>query len=159
MSAKRRRSRRVSKSERVMVSLSKPVPVQDIAVTVDLSAHGSKVLARRKLPPNGQGMLQYISAGRQVPCRIVWQKPPGPDGRMETGVEIFSNTNFWGLDLSGSELESEVAATPAPAAPAPSAPMPPADSPELWAILVDELEAKGVVTRAELIERLQRLAK
>jgi len=114
MSAKRRRSRRINKSERVLLNLTTPVAIQDIAVTIEVSEHGAKVLARRKMTPGARGTATFIAGGREVPCRIVWQRAAGTEGRMETGIEIFSNTNFWGLDLAGSELEPEPVAVPEP---------------------------------------------
>lgn len=165
MSAKRRRSKRIDKSERVMLNLSTPTAVQDIVVTIEVSANGAKVLARRKMAPDARGMALYISAGRQVPCRIAWQRAPGPDGRMETGLEIYSNTNFWGLDLSGSEVEEA----------APVVDQPPLTaaillealdmkldssrlSVQLCCALVDSLEARGVFTRDELIATLRHMS-
>jgi len=172
MSAKRRRSRRINKSERVLLNLSTPVAIQDIAVTIEVSAHGAKVLARRKMAAGARGTATYIAAGREVPCRIVWQRAAGTDGRMETGIEIFSNTNFWGLDLAGSELEPEP--VPAPEPPAVAA-LPTSGSAaalveavkgqagaatlpmDLWCAIVDALEAKGVFSREELIAMLRKI--
>jgi len=170
MSAKRRRSRRINKSERVLIHLTSPIDIQDIGVTIEVSNTGAKLLARRKMAPESRGIARFIAAGREVPCRIVWQRAAGPDGRMETGIEIYSNTNFWGLDLSGSEVEPvpEPATAPAPTvsdtgpasallesvkaqAGAASLPL------ELWAALVDSLEAKGVLTREELIAMLRKI--
>ena len=172
MSAKRRRSKRVDKSERVLLNLSSPA-LQDIVLTIEVSAHGAKVLARRKMAADARGTALFIAAGRQVPCRVAWQRPPGAEGRMETGLEIYSNTNFWGLDLSGSEMEPEPVEAPPAAAPeagtSPSAAAllesldakaNPAQLPvELWCALVDSLEAKGVFTRQELIAMLRQLGK
>ena len=94
---------------------------------------------------------------------------------METGLEIFSNTNFWGLDLSGSEVEPEIEPEPAPA-PAPVGVTTPEASVaslveelqtqgsssglplKLWCAIVESLEAKGVFTRDELISMLRRLS-
>jgi hypothetical protein len=172
MSAKRRRSKRSSKSERVLLSLTTPPALQDIVVTIEASAHGAKVLARRKMTPDAKGTALLISSGRQVPCRVAWQRPPGADGRMETGIEIDSNSNFWGLDLSGSEVEPE----PEPvASAAPVVPAVPAMSVamlleelgkhehssglpvKLWCAVVEALEGKGVFTRDELIAMLKKL--
>ena len=184
MSAKRRRSKRVSKSERVMLSISEPSPVQDIVVTLEISQHGSKVLARRHFVADSRGTALFIAAGKQVPCRVAWQRAPGAEGRMETGLEIYSNANFWGLDLAGSEVDPEPAlpaalslVKPAPAAAvAPSASAPSSVSAmiaalsanlgptksaslpiDLWCALVDNLEAKGVFTRAELTATLKKM--
>jgi hypothetical protein len=186
MSALRRRSKRVSKSERVMLDITDPAPtVQDIVVTLEVSEHGAKVLARRHLLKEARGMAMFIAAGRKVPCRIAWQRAPGPDGRMETGLEIYANGNFWGLDLAGSEVEPEPE-KPLPAAlrPVSSTPSTPAATParevsatmkmilealsqnksaslpiDLWCLLVDNLEAKGVFSRAELIAMLKKIGK
>jgi hypothetical protein len=203
MSAARRRSKRISKSERVMLDITDPTPVQDIVVTLEVSANGAKVLARRHMDKEARGTAMFISAGRKVPCRIAWQRQPGPDGRMETGLEIYSNGNFWGLDLTGSEVDPEAprplpaalrasGVTPAgglkvPAATPPKAVVaspgskpaaPPAAAKggtmqamlealgknrsaslpiELWCMLVDNLEAKGVFSRAELIAMLKKI--
>lgn len=174
MSAKRRRSKRIAKSERVLLNLATPVQLQDIVVTIEASAHGAKVLARRKMVPEARGVAVLISAGRQVPCRIAWQRPPGADGRMETGIEIYSNTNFWGHDLSGSEVEPEPAVAPVVSELTPHAvtvrasaadivqelknqygsPNLPVD---LWCVLVDSLENKGVFAREDLIVMLRRI--
>jgi hypothetical protein len=197
MSALRRRSKRISKSERVMLDITEPTAVQDIVVTLEVSAHGAKVLARRHLQKDSKGTAMFIAAGRKVPCRIAWQRTPGADGRMETGLEIYTNGNFWGLDLAGSEVDPEPA-KPLPAAlrapdssakPAAagrsSSPSHPAVSAgkqepsatmkavlqalgnnrseslpiDLWCLLVDSLEAKGVFTRAELIAMLKKMGK
>jgi hypothetical protein len=197
MSALRRRSKRISKSERVMLDITDPAPVQDIVVTLEVSANGAKVLARRHFQKESKGTAMFIAAGRKVPCRIAWQRAPGPDGRMETGLEIYSNGNFWGLDLAGSEVEpdppkplpaalraSEPAAKPSgrsssgshPVVSAPAAKKEPsatmkaiiealgnnrsASLPiDLWCLLVDNLEAKGVFSRAELIAMLKKIGK
>jgi hypothetical protein len=175
MSAKRRRSKRVSKSERVMVSITDPSPVQDVVVTLEVSQHGAKVLARRHFVTDSRGTAMFIATGREVPCRVAWQRAPGAEGRMETGLEIYANGNFWGLDLEGSELEPELlphaltAAAPKAAAGkvAASSVATMVDalgsknaatlSIELWCALVDNLEAKGVFTRAELAAMLRKL--
>jgi len=175
MSAKRRRSKRVSKSERVMVSITDPAPVQDVVVTLEVSQHGAKVLARRHFPKDSRGTATFIATGREVPCRVAWQRAPGTEGRMETGLEIYSNSNFWGLDLEGSELEPEAlpqsltAAVPRAAAAKAAASSVAAMvdalgsknsatlSIDLWCALVDNLEAKGVFTRAELTAMLRKL--
>ena len=173
MSAKRRRSKRIDKSERVLLNLATPTAVQDIVLTIEVSSHGAKVLARRKMVADAKGSARLLSAGREVPCRVAWQRPPGKEGRMETGLEIYSNTNFWGLDLSGSEIAPEPVEAPPPAAleaPAPPSAAAllealdtkanPAQLPvELWCALVDSLEAKGVFTRQELIGMLRQLGK
>ncbi len=184
MSALRRRSKRVSKSERVMLDITDPTPVQDIVVTLEVSAHGAKVLARRHMQKEARGTAMFIAAGRKVPCRIAWQRPPCPDGRMETGLEIYSNGNFWGLDLEGSEVDPEPAPVPvAPAGPKMPAALRPASGAEspsatmraiteaisknrsvslpidLWCMLVDNLESKGVFSRAELIAMLKKIEK
>jgi hypothetical protein len=187
-----------------MLDITDPTPVQDIVVTLEVSAHGAKVLARRHMEKEARGTAMFISAGRKVPCRIAWQRQPGPDGRMETGLEIYSNGNFWGLDLAGSEVDPE-APRPLPAAlrvagvtPAGGLKLPAATPPkgvalpgakpaatppaakehggtmhamlealgknrsaslpiELWCMLVDNLEAKGVFSRAELIAMLKKI--
>jgi hypothetical protein len=199
MSALRRRSKRISKSERVMLDITNPGPVQDIVVTLEVSAHGAKVLARRSMEKEARGTAMFITAGRQVPCRIAWQRAAGPDGRMETGLEIYATGNFWGLDLAGSEVAVEVepskplppalkvsvsvpaaAAKPSAAASRPShathAAIPAAKPSstqamlealggnrsaslpiDLWCMLVDNLEAKGVFSRAELIAMLKKI--
>lgn len=194
MSALRRRSKRISKSERVMLDITNPKPVQDIVVTLEVSANGAKVLARRHMEKEARGTAMFIAAGRQVPCRIAWQRAPGPDGRMETGLEIYANGNFWGLDLEGSEVEITMdqskplplslrapAFGPAPAKPLAATPPPhgvagkaqPANMHamiaalganrsaslpiDLWCMLVDNLEAKGVFSRAELIAMLKKI--
>lgn len=177
MSAKRRRSKRVSKSERVMVSIVEPSPVQDVVVTLEVSQHGAKVLARRHFIPDSKGTALFIATGREVPCRIAWQRSPGPEGRMETGLEIYANGNFWGLDLEGSELEQDQAPVPAlPPALLPASKKAPTASisevidslaakntgslsVDLWCLLVDALEAKGVFTRAELTAMLKKLGR
>jgi hypothetical protein len=122
------------------------------------------------MAPNARGTATFIAGGREVPCRIVWQRPAGTDGRMETGIEIFSNTNFWGLDLAGSELEPE----PVPPEPPPASAPARSDSAalveavkgqagaatlpmDLWCAVVDALEARGVFTREELIAMLRRI--
>jgi len=195
MSALRRRSKRISKSERVMLDITNPAPVQDIVVTLEVSAHGAKVLARRSMQKEARGTAMFIAAGRQVPCRIAWQRQAGPDGRMETGLEIYANGNFWGLDLAGSEVAVEPSplppalkvsiSVPAPAA-KPSAATHPSHAShpaipatksasmqamletiggnrsaslpiDLWCMLVDNLEAKGVFSRAELIAMLKKI--
>lgn len=170
MSAKRRRSKRVSKSERVMLNITEPSPVQDIVVTLEVSEHGAKVLARRHLKPESRGTAVFIATGRSVPCRVAWQREPGPEGRMETGLEIYATSNFWGLDLHGSELEPEpapvlVAAAKPAAAPNSVSAMVDAMGAskaslpiDLWCSLVDNLEAKGVFTRVELAAMLKKIA-
>ena len=165
MSAKRRRSKRVDKSERVMLNLATPTAVQDIVVTIEVSAHGAKVLARRRMAPEARGVALYIAAGRQVPCRIAWQRAPGPDGRMETGLEIYSNTNFWGFDLTGSEVVEDVPVVDQPPLTAAillealDLKMDPSRlSIQLCCALVDSLETRGVFTRDELIATLRHMS-
>ena len=175
MSAKRRRSKRISKSERVMLSITEPTAVQDVVVTLEVSQHGAKVLARRHFKAESRGTATFIANGRAVPCRVAWQRAPGAEGRMETGLEIYSNSNFWGLDLEGSEVDPEPEPPPpsAKAMPAALKPATPTSvaalvdalesknsaslSVDLWCALVDSLESKGVFTRSELIAMLKKL--
>jgi hypothetical protein len=89
---------------------------------------------------------------------------------METGLEIYSNSNFWGLELDGSELEPDPPPSPPATAPKPAALASVANmvdglasknsatlSIDLWCTLVDNLESKGVFTRAELTAMLKKL--
>ncbi len=164
-----------------MLDITEPKQVQDIVVTLEVSAHGAKVLARRTFEKESRGTAMFIAAGRKVPCRVAWQRKPGPDGRMETGLEIYSNANFWGLDLAGSEVEPEPAEALPPTPPSGvklgTLPASAREQPvtiralvealgsnrsaslpiDLWCLLVDNLEAKGVFSRAELIAMLKKI--
>ena len=138
MSAKRRRSKRVSKSERVLLSITDPTEIQDVVVTLEVSQHGAKVLARRKLPANSRGTATFIAGGKQVPCRVAWQRPPGAEGRMETGLEIYpTSVNFWGVDLQGSEVDRTEQLVLAEAPAIASAPVPPAAPDNIGAMVAE----------------------
>ncbi len=181
---KQRRTPRVSKSERIMLNITSPVPVQEMVSTLLVSKNGAKVLSKRRLIPESRGTALFISAGREVPCRVAWQAAPGPDGQMETGLEILSASEFWGAAEPGpAEPGAARAPTAAPntmpdvprgtspvAAAAPLSPLellekfrresdPESFSVELWSGLVDALEAKGVFTRDELIGMLRKLGR
>lgn len=177
---KQRRSSRVQKSERLMLNITSPVPVQEMVSTIMVSRNGAKVLTRRRLIPESRGTALFISAGREVPCRVAWQDAPRADGQMETGLEIFSPSEFWGSPELGTPRPSEAAArstVPAVAKGAgpdtASAPASPqrlleqfrtASDPEsfplhLWSGLIDALEAKGLFTRDELIGMLRKLGR
>src|ERR1017187_6055433 len=142
MSAKRRRSKRIAKSERVLVSIADPSTVQDVVVTLEVSQHGAKALARRRFIADSRGTALFIAIGREVPCRVAWQRAPGADGRMEMGLEIYANSNFWGLDLEGSELDPEPSPLPPPKAATMPATLKQA-APTSVATMVDALESKN----------------
>lgn len=173
-SRKNRRSERVDTVQRVLLEIQSPA-LKEIVITEEVSENGAKVLARRKIPQGAKGTLQVLSSGRQVPCRVVWQRPEMVgDGRMETGIEIFSNSNFWSISFQG----PEGAPPPPPPEPAPKAVEAPPPNPQavveavssaaergpealahLWSLLVQALEEKGVFTRDDFIATLQRMGK
>lgn len=170
---KRRRSNRIEQAERVLLHLETSGALKEVVMSVNISQQGVKVLARRRMAPNSRGTALRLSAGREAPCRIVRQDPPGAEGLMETGLEIDTpNTSYWGFSAWQSEIEPE----PAPAPVVADVPAAPPSLPELLEPLraqageesfsvqllcgiVDALEAKGLFTRDELIGTLRKLGR
>lgn len=176
-SIKNRRSERVDTRQRMMLEIVHPVALKEIIITEEVSWHGAKVLARRKIPKESRGLLHMVPSGRQVPCRVVWQKSElDGDGRMSTGIEIYPTTNFWGLSFQGAEFPDPLSVPAAvPGGPAGGEPArdaaailasmtgeradPSSSLLVLWSGLVQALQDRGIFTRQDLITTLQKMAK
>lgn len=176
-SIKNRRSERVDTRQRMLLEILHPVAIKEIIITEEVSWHGAKVLARRKIPKDSRGLLHVVPSGRQVPCRVVWQKSElDEEGRMWTGIEIYSPSNFWELSFQGAEFpdplsvpaavsSGQAAAEPALDAAALFAAMtgertdPSSSLLILWSGLIQALQDRGIFTRQDLITTLRKMAK
>ncbi|MBI3934650.1 MAG: hypothetical protein HY316_08135 [Acidobacteria bacterium] len=171
---KDRRSRRIPATHRLLLTILGPTGseiAKEIVSTVELSQHGARVRGRRLLRPESEGMLTQLSSGRQARIRIAWQqKSAGNHGFLDSGVELLSGFDYWGISFA------EPAA--APASPASSNGANPLTPQELlqnlkeqnsghagaetlqtvWCALMEQLEERKVISRDELIASVRSIA-
>lgn len=169
-----RRHERHTVETGLMLRITDPVVEQEVVRTVDISSHGARVLSRHQWPADARGTARSIENRREAPCRIVWQsKRPDDNGYYETGIEI-------GLEPGTRAFLFEVTETvAAPSLHAFAAPQPVAQSDDLSMLsealsqaraaegeemlerlctgIVELLESKGLIKRADLIATLRRL--
>ena len=133
------------------------------AVTKLLNKHGANILLERLLPIGTELLVRLPNMKRQQKCRVVWIGEESRDqGKWETGVELEQAENFWGVDFPPGDW---IAPKQAPLAGDPSR-QPGHRDPgsydlewlsAMFNALVAELEEKGILSRAELSERIKRM--
>ena len=171
---KDRRSKRVPATHRLLLTILGPNGAEitkEIVSTVELSQYGARVRGRRIFRSESEGVLTRLSSGRQARIRVAWQqKLDTPPGFFDTGVELLSGFDYWGIPFS------EPAAAPANSAGSGGAE--PRSAPELleglikqaagdghsqvleaaWCGLIEQLEASKVLTREELVSTIRSIA-
>ena len=170
---KDRRSRRIPAAHRLLLTIFGPTGseiAKEIVSTVELSQFGAHVRGRRILRPEAEGLLTQLSSGRQARIRIAWQKSDTTTGFFDTGVEILSGFDYWGMSFAEP--------APAPAVPSCGAASTPLTTEELlgelkqtpsgdsgarlletiWSGLIEQLEARSVISRDELICSVRSIA-
>ncbi|MBI4479082.1 MAG: hypothetical protein HY651_03570 [Acidobacteria bacterium] len=168
---KDRRSRRIPAAHRLLLTIFGPTGseiAKEIVSTVELSQFGAHVRGRRMLRPEAEGLLTQLSSGRQARVRIAWQKSDTTAGVFDTGVEILSGFDYWGISF----------AEPAPAVSSCGAASTPLTTEELlgelkqtasgdsgsriletiWSGLIEQLEARKVISRDDLISSVRSIA-
>ena len=167
-----RRSRRVPASHRLMLTVygaDGSEMVREIVSTVELSQFGARVRGRQQAPPESRGILTQLSSGRRAHVRVAWQEAAaGAPGFVDTGVEVVSGPDYWGISFAEPEPVPVEAAAP----PTPLTAQELLDElngkaardgalgvlETIWCGLVEQLEARKVITREELITAVRSVA-
>ncbi|MBI2817764.1 MAG: PilZ domain-containing protein [Acidobacteria bacterium] len=134
------------------------------ANTATLSRHGAYLVLQHKFSEGSDVCLAIPHLERKQRCRVVWVRSAfGDSGPYETGVELDSAENFWGVQFPP---EDWVAPKHAPLAGTQPRPMPSSivgdHEQQLLTLtamlqaLISVLEHKRVVTPAELADMLRR---
>jgi hypothetical protein len=150
---------------------------KEIVSTVEISQHGARVRGRRLLRRDWEGLLTQLSSGRQAKIRVVWQRPSeAQSGLLDSGVELLSGFDYWGVSFADplAEAASNEDATGAPAGAKVSLESSTAQElidtlaaevanrPQVleavWCALVEQLEARQAISRADLISAIRSLA-
>lgn len=165
-----RRFERRTAAHRLLLHITDPIPFREMVSTLDISLHGTRILAQRKHRPESRGTAELLGTGRAVPCRVVWQADKrNEQGFLETGLEL-------GLDLSSrtslfSGLESAKPAAAGGPSPASAGEVAPIASEiaeaqasrgdqaiiEIWSALLELMETKGVFTREDFVATLRKI--
>ena len=165
-SAKQRRSKRIPASHRLLltvVNADGAESAREIVSTVELSQYGAHIRGRKQLQADSEAVLTQLSSGRQARIRVAWQqKSATHHGQLDTGVELLSGFEFWGVSFS--EQVPEQSADPA----GPSfrdildeLVKQSGDDPgtrvmeTVWCGLIDHLEARELIKREELVQSIR----
>ena len=183
-SRKDRRSKRVPVAHRLLLTILGPTGTEiakEIVTTVEVSAHGARVRGIRTFRPGSEGLLTQLGSGQQAPFRVAWQTRAASDPKfLDTGVELLSELDFWGVAFSAPTAEPK--AEPAPATPVAAPVAAPIESPRIspqalldelektpqpagehrarmleavWCHLIEQLEERKVFSRDELLASLR----
>ena len=161
-----RRSSRIALSIPVELSGvdSAGADVTERASTATLSRHGACIVLQHKFSAGSEVYLAIPHLERKQKCRVVWVTSAfGDSGPYETGVELESAENFWGVQFPP---EDWVAPRNTPLAGSQPRAMPSTmvgdHEQQLLTLtamvqaLISVLEHKGVVTPSELADMLRR---
>jgi hypothetical protein len=148
---------------------------KEIVSTVEVSQHGARIRGRRLLRTDWQGLLTQLSSGRQARIRVVWQRPSeDKGGLLDSGVELLSGFDYWGISFADpadvtTDDGKKVASgeREAPSVPAQelieALAAEVADRPQVleavWCALVEQLEARKALNRADLVDAIHSLAR
>ena len=136
--------------------------IHEKAITKLVSKHGACVMLEHCFELGAEVLLQVPHLDRQQKCCVVWiDKKAGGKKKYETGLELESAENFRGIQFppedwivpKGVPLAGESSAAASPDH---------ARSPDphwlgaMLNALVEVLEEKGVLSRAEISEKLKR---
>jgi hypothetical protein len=165
---KDRRSKRVPASHRLLLTLLSPSGTElarEIVSTVELSQYGAHIRGRRHFEPESEAVLTQLSSGRQARVRVAWQEKSGAHhGLFDTGVELLSGFDFWGVSFT--DPATGQASGAAEAAPSfrdilDELVKQSADDPgtrimeTVWCGVVDHLEARELIQRDELVQLIR----
>ena len=171
---KDRRSKRIPAAHRLLLSIQGPAGMEiskEIVSTVELSQFGARIRGRRSLRPGAEGMLTQLRSGRQARIRIAWQERLGDSAEFfDTGLELLSGFDYWGIsfaDPAPGEVTQEAPSTSDPltahalleefrnAARIGAGELP---LEVLWCGLIEQLEAKQLLERNDLVAAIRGLA-
>jgi hypothetical protein len=178
-----RRSKRLPAAHRMLLTITNASGseiAKEIVSTVEISQHGARVRGRRLFRPDAEGLLTQLSSGRQARVRVAWQRPAQAQaGYLDSGVELLNGFDYWGVsfvDPPPTEVAAEMkdAAQKEPAVGSVVAQANTAqellealaaesgDRPRVleaaWCALVEQLEARQSLSRADLIAAIRSLA-
>jgi hypothetical protein len=171
-----RRSNRVQSAHRLLLTVLGPggnEVAKEIVTSIELSRHGARVRGYRKLPRDAQGVLTLLTSGRQANVRIAWQQKAESDpNMMDTGLELLSGFDFWGLTFRDPNAKAAAAG-----ASQRSKTLQPIDLLDelqkafagsgsgrtdaletVWCGLIEQLEAHKIIRRDELIAAIRSIA-
>ena len=170
---KNRRSSRVPGSHRLLFTIinsSGAEIMKEIVTAVELSQYGARVRGYRTVSADAQGLLTQLSSGRQAPIRVAWQRRADADPNfLDTGVELLSGFDFWGIVFADPALQPAPFSGPAKKAVRPQELLEemkkllPSDNPQsqilesIWCGLIEQLEARRVIAREDLVSALRGL--
>ena len=172
-----RRSKRLPAAHRMLLTIIGPSGseiAKEIVSTVEISQHGARVRGRRILRTNAEGLLTQLSSGRQARVRVAWQRPAGSHaGYLDSGVELLNGFDYWGvtfvdpppaedsaeesslsaasLQILGAQELMEALATEAGSRPE--------TLESVWCALIELLETREIISRADLVEAIRSLTK
>ena len=161
-----RRSTRLALAVPVAVSWQGAAgePVSENATTKLVSKHGACVMLEHRLELGAEVLLQLPHMDREQKCSVVWvEEKAGGKQKYETGLELEHCENFWGIQFppedwtvpKGMPLAGEASETFSPVE------LRSPDPHWLGAMLnalVEVLEEKSILSRAELSEKLKRMS-
>lgn len=168
-SRKDRRSKRVAAAHRVLLTVLNANGAEiakEIVSTVEVSQYGARVRGRRIMRPESEGVLTRLSSGRQARIRIAWQqKDSSHSGYLDTGVELLSGFDYWGISFaepeaapangSGSNMPATAQQLLEELKSAASGDAGSAMLEALWCGLIEQLEARKVLSREELVSSIR----
>ena len=102
------RRRKVRRSSRITIGIPVEVSgidgsgteVQEKTTTKLLSRFGACILLRHRFSGGSEIGISIPHLGRQQKCRVVWvAMEPGENGAYETGIELQTAEDFWGVQF------------------------------------------------------------
>jgi hypothetical protein len=145
--------------------------MKEIVTAVELSQHGARVRGYRTVNSDAQGLLTQLSSGRQAPIRVAWQRRAQEDPNfLDTGVELLSGFDFWGITFTDPATHPARSSEPGKRAVSPrelleelQKLLPSANHraqvlESIWCGLIEQLEARRVITREDMVVALRGLA-
>ena len=157
------------------LALSVPVEIQgmdatgaDILEKVNtkiVSKHGAFLILGHRMLVGSQINLRLPQANLQKKCKVAWVGAPlGEHGPYETGIELESADNFWGVQFPPDDWQAPPADSQvSEPSPRPNPAVAGGNEQQVYTIgaiqraLISLLEEKGVVSAAELSAMLKRL--
>lgn len=164
-----RRSKRIRSKHNVMMTMLGPNQTElskEIVSTVELSQHGARVRGRKVLKPGSAGVLVELRTLRKAPFQVAWQSKAGEKDYLDSGLEFTSNFDFWTEEFPDAGTNAAAAAEKMTPHELLREALKIADTPSqeseqfwegVWCGLVEQLEERKVITRAELVTHLRRI--
>ncbi len=170
---KNRRSNRVPGSHRLLLTILSPSgteAMKEVVTAVELSQYGARVRGYRTISADAQGLLTQLNSGRQASIRVAWQRRADADPNfLDTGVELLSGFDFWGIAFADPAVQSAPSAGPAKKVERPQELLEELQKllasgnhqaqvlESIWCGLIEQLEARRVIAREDLVSAIRSL--